>query len=292
VFLRLPVAASFAFLAACAATAPQPPVVDPASLPPLIVEPLVAPPAPVTPRFTQPGQAVNAVLALHPELRGSRTLTIPPQSIQAARYQPGAWLVAFLSTSGNDILAARCFRVLPTGAVLPSGVLAARAAEAITTIDVGTCRSDPGGLASRDDSRPLGTGWQVNGRSAFFYAAPKSQFDLAFMCDRGGPVMLYLYTSPGLAGPTNILLRSAARSATLAAIASEMKASPPPVAAGTVDEPVVGMEVRSELAPDSPLLHEFLATGRLTASGLGKTVTADAAPLELAALRAFSQTCR
>ncbi|HET7708842.1 MAG TPA: hypothetical protein VFK50_04810 [Sphingomicrobium sp.] len=277
-------------LAACAATAP--PVVDQSRLPPIIVEPLIVPPAPVAPRFTQPGQAVDAVLAVHPELRPWRTLTIPPQSIQAVRYQPGAWLVAFLRTSGNDILAARCFRVLPSGAVLPSGVLSAREGHSITYIDVGACRADPDGRASRDDSRPRGIGWQVNGRSAYFYTAAKSQFDLAILCDPGGPVSLYLYTNPGPAGPTIVELQSGGLSARVASVASQMRASPPPVGYPTVKEPVIGMELRSQLPLDSTLMTAFLTTGRLTVSGLGKTVTADAAPLERRALQALAQACR
>lgn len=291
-FLRLPVAGLFALLAACAAASRAPPAVDQEKLPPVIVEPLIVPPPPTEPRFARPGQAIDAVLAVHPELRPWRTLTIPPQSIQAVRYQPGAWLVAFLNTSGNDIVAARCFRVLPTGAVLPGGVLAARERQSITYIDVGACKVDPDGRAGRDDSRAAGTGWQVNGRSAYYYAAATSQFDIAIMCDPGYPATLFLYTAPAQPGAAIVQLRSGDQMLAAAAVASEMRVSQPPLDHPAAAEPVVGMEVRAQVGLGSPVMQRFLTTGRLAVTGLGKTVTADAAELERRALQALAAACR
>jgi hypothetical protein len=291
-FLRFPVAGLFAMLAACAATSRAPPDVDRGNLPPVIVEPLIVPPLPIEPRFIRPGQAIDAVLAVHPELRLWRSLTIPPQSIQAVRYQPGAWLVGFVRTNGNDILAARCFRVLANGEVVRSGAFTAQTGESIANIDVGACRPDPEGRASRDDSRAPGIGWQVNGRSAYFHAAATSQYDLAIMCDPGYPASLFLYTAAGQPGPAVIQLRSGDQMLAAAAVAREMRASQPPVGRPAAAEPVVGMEVRAQVAFSSPLMQRFLTTGRLAVTGLGKTVTADAAELERRALQALAAACR
>ena len=240
-----------------------------------------------------PDAAIAMVLGNHPELKAYRSMTIPPQSIEATQYSPGSWLIAFIriGRDPNTIIEARCFRVTRNGTVEPSGLYLAKARAPAGLVNPATCRPRAEDKARKGISSARWSILGLVGLAAF--SAPGSRdHDLTLACAGPGELRLWFHVPPDAAPKDlGLLLRSGGFTAVLPAEWHEMRATPPPGGSAPHAGSLLGYELSATSRFDLPVVAQFLRTGKLQVRSAGRTLVADAEPLELAALATLLNGC-